>query len=68
MKLASSGSSLFLGGTDDSLYTGYIEYHDIDNSSGFWKVPGANILVGSTIVIRACETIIDRQVSDVHLQ
>ncbi|KAJ4477577.1 aspartic peptidase domain-containing protein [Lentinula lateritia] len=33
--LASSGSELYLGGTNSDLYSGSIEYHDVDTSTGF---------------------------------
>ncbi|CDO78035.1 hypothetical protein BN946_scf184885.g1, partial [Trametes cinnabarina] len=36
-KLAKSGSELYLGGTDSSLYTGSIEYHAV-TGSGFWQI------------------------------
>ncbi|KAI0335089.1 acid protease [Cubamyces sp. BRFM 1775] len=58
-KLASSGSELYLGGTDDDLYTGSIEYHDVDTSSGFWQITGAKAYVGSKAVVSGFETIID---------
>jgi len=58
-KLASSGSSLFLGGTDSNLFSGSIEYHDVDTSSGFWQVTGARALVGSTTAVSGFQTIID---------
>ncbi|EIW62808.1 acid protease [Trametes versicolor FP-101664 SS1] len=58
-KLASSGSELYLGGTDSKLYTGAIEYHSIDTSTGFWQLTGAKALVGSTTANSGFETIID---------
>ena len=58
-KLASSGSTLFLGGTDTSKYTGSIEYHDIDTSTGFWQATGGHSVVGSKSVNTNIETIID---------
>ncbi|OBZ70908.1 Aspartic protease [Grifola frondosa] len=58
-KLASSGSELYLGGTDSALYSGSIEYHDIDTSTGFWQIPGATAYVGSTSAVSNFETIID---------
>lgn len=58
-KLASSGSELFLGGTDTSLYTGAIEYHAVDRSTGFWQARGASALVGGRAVVSNFETIID---------
>ncbi|KAI0368282.1 acid protease [Pilatotrama ljubarskyi] len=58
-KLASSGSELYLGGTDSKLYTGAIEYHDVDTSTGFWQITGAKAYVGSKAVVSNFETIID---------
>lgn len=58
-KLASSGSELYLGGTDSSLYSGSLEYHDIDTSSGFWQVKGGKSVVGSKHPNTGIDTIID---------
>lgn len=58
-KLASSGSTLFLGGTDTSKYTGSIEYHSIDQSTGFWQAKGAKSVAGSKTPNSNFETIID---------
>lgn len=58
-KLASSGSSLYLGGADSSLYSGSIEFHDIDTSTGFWQLTGGAAVVGSSEVVSDIETIID---------
>ncbi|EKM60385.1 uncharacterized protein PHACADRAFT_246265 [Phanerochaete carnosa HHB-10118-sp] len=58
-KLASSGSELFLGGTDTSLYTGSVEFHSIDTSSGFWQPTGAKSVVGSKNPNTDFETVID---------
>ncbi|KAK7055429.1 acid protease [Favolaschia claudopus] len=57
--LASSGSELFLGGTDEDKYTGSIEFHDVDSSSGFWQITGAKAKVGSTTAVSGFDTIID---------
>ncbi|KAJ7584093.1 acid protease [Mycena floridula] len=57
--LASSGSELYLGGTDEDLYSGSIEYHDVDTSTGFWQITGAKAFVGSTTANTGFETIID---------
>ncbi|KAI0743998.1 acid protease [Daedaleopsis nitida] len=43
-KLAKEGSELFLGGVNDKLYTGKIETHAVDTSTGFWHIQGASIL------------------------
>lgn len=58
-KLASSGSELYLGGTDSSLYSGSIEYHSVDTSTGFWQATGAKALVGGSTAVSGFETIID---------
>lgn len=60
MKLASTGSSLFLGGTDSSLFTGAIEFHSVVGNTGFWQMGSASILVGSTAAVSNFQTIIDR--------
>ncbi|KIK55986.1 hypothetical protein GYMLUDRAFT_248204 [Collybiopsis luxurians FD-317 M1] len=57
--LASSGSELFLGGTNSDLYSGDIEYHDVDTSTGFWQITGASIASGGTTAVSGFETIID---------
>ncbi|CAK5266672.1 unnamed protein product [Mycena citricolor] len=57
--LASSGSSLYIGGTDTRKYTGAIEYNDITSSSGFWQVTGASVKVGSSTVVSNLQTIVD---------
>lgn len=58
-KLAKSNSELYLGGTDTSLYTGTIEYHPVQTSSGFWKLSGASAVVGSSTPATGFQTIID---------
>ena len=58
-KLASSGSELYLGGTNSDLYSGSLEYHDVDTSTGFWQITGAKAYVGSTTANSGFETIID---------
>jgi cathepsin D len=58
-KLADTGSSLFLGGVDNSLYTGSIEYHDLSSSNGFWQIGGATISIGGTSAVSGIETVID---------
>ena len=57
--LASSGSELYLGGTNSDLYSGSLEYHDVDTSTGFWQITGAKAYVGSTTANSGFETIID---------
>ncbi|KAJ6630108.1 acid protease [Mycena sp. CBHHK59/15] len=57
--LASSGSELYLGGTDSDKYNGDIEYQDVDTSTGFWQITGATAKVGSSTAVSGFETIID---------
>ncbi|KAJ7765651.1 acid protease [Mycena metata] len=57
--LANRGSELYLGGTNDRLYTGPIEYNGVDASTGFWQVPNAEIKVGATAIASNLQTIID---------
>ncbi|KAK7051797.1 acid protease [Favolaschia claudopus] len=57
--LASSRSTLYLGGTDTSKYRGEIEYINIDNRGGFWRATGGEVKVGGSAVVRNIDTIID---------
>jgi len=57
--LATSGSELFLGGTDSAKYTGELEFHDVDTTSGFWQITGASAKAGNTTTVSGFETIID---------
>ncbi|KAI0675140.1 acid protease [Trametes maxima] len=57
-KLAQSGSELYLGGANPSLYTGSIEYHTV-TGSGFWQLTGSTLYVGSKAVAPNVQTIID---------
>jgi len=59
MKLASSGSELYLGGTDSTLYTGSIEYHSLSSTNGFWQIGGASAIVNGNSVVSGFQTIID---------
>ncbi|KAJ7637865.1 acid protease [Mycena polygramma] len=64
--LASSGSSLFLGGSDESKYSGDTEFHDIDTASGFWQLPGAKVIVDSVTAVSGFETVIDSGASMIY--
>ncbi|KAJ6488848.1 acid protease, partial [Mycena sanguinolenta] len=57
--LASSGSELYLGGTNEDKYTGDIEFVSVDTSNGFWQATGGKAKVGSSTVLTGIETIID---------
>ncbi|KAJ7450831.1 acid protease [Mycena latifolia] len=57
--LASSGSELYLGGTNEDLYSGEIEFNSVDSSGGFWQATGAKAKVGSTSAVTGFQTIID---------
>jgi cathepsin D len=58
-KLASQGSELFLGGTNNNLFTGDIEFHNVDSSTGFWQALGASAKVNGQTAVSSFETIID---------
>ncbi|KAJ7673877.1 acid protease [Mycena polygramma] len=57
--LSSSGSELYLGGNNEDLYTGDIEFNSIDSSQGFWQTTGAAVKVGSSTVVSNVDAIID---------
>ncbi|KAJ7067092.1 acid protease [Mycena amicta] len=65
--LASTGSELYLGGTNEDLYTGDIEFNSVDSSSGFWQATGAKVKVGSSSAVTGFQTIIDSVRSPVVL-
>ncbi|KAL1945326.1 hypothetical protein VTO73DRAFT_2177 [Trametes versicolor] len=58
MKLAKTGSELYLGGTDTSLYTGSPEYHAV-TGSGFWQISSGSIVIGNQTIVSNFQTIID---------
>ncbi|EKM60383.1 uncharacterized protein PHACADRAFT_132901 [Phanerochaete carnosa HHB-10118-sp] len=58
-KLTEEGSELFLGGVDNTLFTGDIEFHDVNQTSGFWKLPNAQAVVNSNVTNNNFNTIID---------
>ena len=58
-KIADTGSSLFVGGADSSLYTGDVEYHDVDTLLGFWIISKAALYLNSKATVSAFSTIID---------
>ncbi|KAJ6477856.1 acid protease [Mycena vitilis] len=59
--LASSGSTLHLGGTDTSKYTGDIDFNNLSDiyPPQFWQLSGARIKLGSTAMVSDLYTIID---------
>ncbi|KAJ7641909.1 acid protease [Roridomyces roridus] len=57
--LASSGSELYLGGTDSSKFTGSIEYHPIDTSAGYWTTTGASVSINGATASSNFDAIID---------
>ncbi|KZT71389.1 acid protease [Daedalea quercina L-15889] len=57
--LADSGSELYLGGSDDSKYSGSVEFHDVDSDSGFWQISGASISFNGETVASGFDTVID---------
>ncbi|KAK7461034.1 hypothetical protein VKT23_008962 [Stygiomarasmius scandens] len=57
--LSQSGSELYLGGANSNLYTGSIEFHSVDTSTGFWQITGASIKSGGSTIVSGFETIID---------
>ncbi|KAH9944776.1 aspartic peptidase domain-containing protein [Amylocystis lapponica] len=58
-KLAGSGSELYIGGTDSSLYTGDIEYHSLSSNEGYWQIGSGSAIVNGQTVASSLETIID---------
>ncbi|KAI0693999.1 acid protease [Cerioporus squamosus] len=57
-KLGKSGSSLYLGGTDTSAYSGSIEYHSVSRQA-YWQISNGALLLGSKTVVTGLSTIID---------
>ena len=57
--MANVGSELYLGGANDSLFTGSIEYHDLFSNNGFWEIGSAAISVDGTSAVSGFQTIID---------
>ncbi|RPD62690.1 acid protease [Lentinus tigrinus ALCF2SS1-7] len=58
-KLSQSGSELFIGGTNEDLYTGDIEYHDLSSSNGFWQIGGGSVSVNGKSAASDFDTVID---------
>jgi cathepsin D len=58
-KIADDDGSLFIGGSDSSLYTGAFEYHRVIRGVG-WRIPRTQVRVGSTPVVENFVAEIDR--------
>lgn len=58
-KLASSGSELFLGGTNTDLYTGSIEYHSLSSTVGYWIIGNGSVSVNGQTTASDIQTVID---------
>jgi cathepsin D len=57
--LSTTGSELYLGGTNTSLYRGAIEFHSLSSSAGFWQIGGAKAIVNGAVTNSGFDTIID---------
>ncbi|EJT97992.1 acid protease, partial [Dacryopinax primogenitus] len=57
-KLAESGSSLFIGGADSSLYTGSFSYTPV-TEQGFWQVTADALLIGDTVIANDQDSVVD---------
>ncbi|KAJ3715899.1 acid protease [Lentinula guzmanii] len=58
--LSPNGSELYIGGTNSQLYTGDIEFHDVNTSPGYWKISDGSISVPSNAsVVSGIDTIVD---------
>ena len=58
-RLADNGSELYLGGTNAEFYTGELEYHPVDKTTGFWQLENAEARVNGAAVVDGFDTIID---------
>ena len=58
-KLASEGSELYMGGTNQALYKGAIEYHNLSSDNGFWIIGGGRAKVKGKNVVSNLQTIFD---------
>lgn len=57
-KLASSGSELYIGGQDSSLYTGSFSYTPV-TEEGYWEVTTGALEIGSTTIATNQDSIVD---------
>ncbi|KAI0826810.1 acid protease [Trametes gibbosa] len=58
-KLDQSGSELFIGGTNEQLYTGDIEFHNLTSKAGFWQIGGGSLSLKGTEISSGFDAIID---------
>jgi len=58
-KLAETGSSLFIGGQDPSLFTGTTEFHTLSSGMGFWQIGNTTAKVGGVPAVSGFDAIID---------
>lgn len=67
LKLRDKESELFLGGTNEDLYTGDIEYHEVLQDSSFWAIGPASVEVNGQPVasVSNITTIIDSGVTPI---
>lgn len=59
IKLSTTGSELFLGGTNQNLHDGPFEFHNIDRTQGFWEPTGAQLSINRQTILFGFDTIID---------
>ncbi|KAI0724993.1 aspartic peptidase domain-containing protein [Fomitopsis betulina] len=57
--LADSDSELYLGGSDESKYSGTPEFSTLTSSSGFWQIGGASLIINNKTLESGFDTIID---------
>ncbi|GJJ14013.1 hypothetical protein Clacol_008270 [Clathrus columnatus] len=58
-KLAETGSSLFIGGQDPSLFTGATEFHPLSSGMGFWQIGNTTAKLGGVPAVSNFDAIID---------
>ncbi|KAI0751407.1 aspartic peptidase domain-containing protein [Daedaleopsis nitida] len=70
IELASNGSEINIGGTNEDLYRGSLKYHNVTQSEHFdtyWKIGNAGVYVDNQAVASQLETIIDSGTTPVVL-
>ena len=66
MKLAKTGSTLYLGGTDTSAYSGSIEYHSVSRQV-YWQIGNGKVVVGNKVrylIFRTLNSVLKAHVID----